>query len=213
ASASRIATRLELWRALAVPHGACHRPIRQLPHIGRAPQHQSTSAHVAAADELFGEQQSLIENRGERVDILAGRDASEQNDTRRGRKIRRETLDIAGEWSDEALTSSREVDVGKGEQVVPSDQRVERDQSALGRNDKGRRPVVRTTAEGTCVRELAPKVQTAQEAEDLADRSALGANPRRQLEGGVRAQKDFRPPTIAARGGEKEDRVHRLFAT
>src|SRR5262249_54987569 len=163
---------------------------------------QSTSAHVAAANELLGEQQSFAEGRGERVDIFPGRDAAEQHDARRGRKMLRQALGIARERSDEALTTACEVDVSEREQVVPSDARVERDQTALGRDDEARRSVVRATAKGACVRDLAAEVQAAQEAENLANRFAFGANAGGQLEAGLRTEKDFRPPTIAARGGE-----------
>src|SRR6266705_1639192 len=70
----------QLWRPLSVSDRAGERNIRQLEFCRDAAEHQSTSAHVAAADEIGREHQALAEDRQEEVHVLSRRDAAEQYD-------------------------------------------------------------------------------------------------------------------------------------
>ena len=55
---TRSTNALQSRRTLAVPLSALDRRVRQFLPLARAAQQQSTSAHVAAADESLGEHQS-----------------------------------------------------------------------------------------------------------------------------------------------------------
>ena len=124
--------RLQLRRARAVAHGAVHRDVGQFRPLLDAAEHQPAAAHVAAADEIGGETESLSEMFEENVDVFRGRDAAEENDFEIGRQLFCELFYIAFKWS--AITRIAFVDVNGGKflQVSEPDRRYRGDQSTRG---------------------------------------------------------------------------------
>src|SRR5690606_16135315 len=74
------ATRIELRRSGASPRRAGNRHVLELFTGSRGAQQESTAAHVTAADERRWKQQPFAEDVQQHIDVLARRDAAEQDD-------------------------------------------------------------------------------------------------------------------------------------
>ena len=72
--------RFEFRRALAAADRAGDRNVGQLSGFADASQHQSAAAHIAAADEVFGEMKPVSEYVQEQVNIFPAGDTSQEND-------------------------------------------------------------------------------------------------------------------------------------
>src|SRR5207253_8600380 len=88
--------------------------------------------------------------------------------------------------------------------VIQSHQLLGRDQTPTRRDDEHSRCCDRGAREGPPVGELAAEIETAEKAEDLADRRPGPAQPRRQRKRGALAKKDVGALSVAARRREKE---------
>src|SRR5438270_12613315 len=89
-----VPTRRELRRAFSFSHGAGDGDVAHLAAIDSATEKQSTAAHIAAADEIGGETETLAEMFEKNVDVFGRGDTAEQNDLAVERQFFRETLHV-----------------------------------------------------------------------------------------------------------------------
>jgi len=200
------AARHEARWAGSTPHRAGHRDVAQLAPVARAAQQQAAPAHVAAADELRGKDQARPEDVLEQIDVLTRGNAPQQHhlavvvgDARRDRPgITQQRLRVA------PLT---QVDGNRR----PAPEHVEpyvgfgKTEPCSRRDDEHARRAVRRPRVGACVLELATEVESAEEAEDLAERrSRRSAERARQIEASAWVEEQARTPPSARGGGEEK---------
>ena len=82
---SRVSPRREFRRSFAIYNRAGHREVRKFLAIRSATQHQSTTAHVTAADKVRRKSQSLAKVGQQDVDIFPSGDAAKENHFALGR--------------------------------------------------------------------------------------------------------------------------------
>src|SRR5215831_15346581 len=95
----------EPGRTLAASNGSRHRDVLELPSLTSAAKQQSASTHVAPANELAREQESLAEHVEQGVDVLPRRDATEEHDAGVAGQRCCDVVRIAPQWSEVALVS------------------------------------------------------------------------------------------------------------
>jgi len=126
-------------------------------------QQQAPAAHVSAAHELAGKQQSIAQGLEEHIGIFARGDAAEQHDLA-GRL--REQADIALQRESIAKIGELDRDLAHGAELFRQDVRRSVEKSAARRDHE-------TAAKGAGISELAAKVEAARELEELTQRSAI----------------------------------------
>jgi hypothetical protein len=186
--------------------------IRELGAGARAAEQQPPAAHVAAADEVGGKSQTLAQHGQERIDVLAGGDAAEQDDLARGSEPPGELSYVAVERPAIARIVALDVDGREALQPRQIDGLVGRPQTVGRRDDEDARVAVRWIRERARVRQLAAEVETAQKREDLAERRARGPNALGQLERRAVAQDHARPQPPAVGRREQKDPAHARLA-
>src|SRR5262245_54783860 len=183
------------------------------PHVGqlgsgpRAAQQEPAAAHVAPTDEVEGESQPRPQGGQQGLDVLAGGDAAEQNDLAAGPEAPGQPAGVAVQRLAIARIVAVDVDGREAPQARNVDRLVGWPQT-VGRCDDEHARVGRLR-DGARVRELAAKVETAQEREDLAERhagavaDALGEIERRAL---THDQPRAQPAAVSGR--QEEDPAH-----
>jgi len=109
-----LAQRFELGRPFAVTNGSGNGLVRQLRFFFDTAKQQTATAHVAASHEITREHESGAEGLEQDVDVLARRDASEQDDTAVGSERLRQRVDVAAERLGVPLVAGRDVHTRKG---------------------------------------------------------------------------------------------------
>lgn len=145
--------------------------VIQLSPLARMSQEESATRQLADVQNLAWEKQTLAKDRRQNVGVFSRAHGSEKNDlrvdTRLPGKRSRCPLENLGRGVGALGTESEAL------QVLRRDPRV-RGKEAIGhRDDMHPLDMLRGPREGTCVFQLAAKVQSAQEAEDLAQRGTF----------------------------------------
>ncbi|HEY7091057.1 MAG TPA: hypothetical protein VH518_23370 [Tepidisphaeraceae bacterium] len=164
-------------------HGAVDGDVGQLSLLIHASQHQPTAAHVPAADEIGGEEQSFAEHLQERLDILARRHAAEKDELAiwagpeqlGGIPLERHSVGVIRLVD---VIAAHLAKVGDGHRGSC------RNKPAISRDDIALRLSIRRIPEPMRVRHLPTEVEAAEKGEDVAEGrpSALTDAPR-QIEG------------------------------
>ena len=149
-------------------------------------QHERAARHVAAPDEVDGEDQALGEGLVEHLDVLGRRHRAEQHHLGVA-ELLGQLAGVARERLAIALVARVDVDGAERLEVAPVEALVEAAQPAVRGDDVG------GAGEGGRVGELAAKIEPAQEREDFADRRAFGcAHARGQIEARLVTQEHAR---------------------
>src|ERR1700730_14376151 len=94
-----------------------HGTVRELAPFPRAPQQKAAAAHVAPSHELPGKTEAIAEGLSQNVDVLAGRDAPEENDLAFRAEGGRESARLTGRRP--PVSRLRRVDRDPGEAAKP----------------------------------------------------------------------------------------------
>jgi hypothetical protein len=154
-------------------HAGGERDVVQLAIGLDALQQQRAAAHVAAPDEVAREAQAVAEDVGNRLEVLRGRDAAEEDDPRTGLQAGHEVVQIAKKRAEVPRVARREIDADELAQQGAVDRQLGRLQAA-GRGDHEHPGPVALGGEVARVGELAPEVEAADEAERGAERHRAG---------------------------------------
>src|SRR5262249_50185807 len=154
-----------------------------------------------------GEAEAGAEDAVQRLDVLAGGDAAEQDDL-----AARETLDGRRQGTCVAQQGSHVAslgDVDRDARVAPErgqrHGRLRGSQAICGGDHEHARYAGGRTGEGARIAELPPEVEPAQKAEPLADLdAATPAEPPGEVEAGFPVPQEARP-LAAARGGREQE--------
>src|SRR3989338_3904008 len=161
----------------AVKDGASHRHVPQLAPFSNLAQQQAASAHVAQPDEVDGESEALAEDTAEHVHIFWRRHAAAQHALAIGTDLGRQRAGAPLERPSIARIRRIDLAVRKREQSFERDERVGLSQPGVRRNDvharSGRPGRMVRRSEPPRVGQFAAKVQSADEAEDVAELGAL----------------------------------------
>ena len=184
---------------------ASKRNVRQFKAGHDTAQHQAAAAHVAPPDEVHWEHQPVAKNREQQVDILARCDAAEKDDFAIGTDGLPQRPGGLFERSSIRLVPQIDVAECKCTERFNGHRRVGRPQTSVGRDDQNTTcddgiGGIRRTCEPTRIRELAAKIEAADEAEDLPERGAGGTlQLPRELEPGVWRNHHLRSHAAAIR--------------
>jgi len=178
---------------------ARNRLILQLPLRAHVAKEEPTATHVAASHEVDGEQHAFAEHRDERVSVLSGRDAAEQDHLIPGAERGGKLLDIAIERHAVPRAAAGNVDLGESYQVAMPHEGLGNDETAIGGDHVCWRLAVGTRPERPRVRQFATEVQAAEKAEYLANRGARGADSPREIELGAAIEQQACTLSVAPR--------------
>src|SRR6185436_16684707 len=125
--------------------------------------------------ELPGKQKTFAKDRRQHLDILWARDASQQDEVRVRPNTQRQIVSVAFKRASIASVVGVNGDFGKSPQIIESDRFVRSEQSAVGSDHHCAWRSLRRTRKSSRIRYLAPKIEAAQESEDLAQRRGLSS--------------------------------------
>ena len=155
-----------------------------------------------------GKRQRLAEHREQRLDVLAGGDASEQHHLGARRPLG-EGARVPVEGPAVARVAGGDVDLGELVQRLEGAERIGRLEARARRDHQRSRRAGRRRGERPRVGELAAEVEAAREAHHLAQRGALrGAEGAGERELGARVPEQLRADAAEVRRREEEDPRH-----
>ena len=161
--------------ALAAEDGAADGGVFEFTTVGDAAEKESAAAHVAAADEVDGKEKAFSKGLEENVGVFIRANASEQHDV----CVRGEQRGQRGDVLFQGFTKVRilmiDGNAGKRTELIEGDGGVGRKQAAVTGDDEGGSDTFGRMGEGPGISELAPKVQTTEEGEDLAESDGFTA--------------------------------------
>ena len=161
------------------------RHVVELAAVGHAPEQEPASAHVSPPTNSAGKTSRSPKTSvsGSTYFALATLPRSTTCQAASRAEGRGQGARVAHEWPPVPRIRRVDVDAGVAPQERPPDPNVRGAQTLAGRDHHGARHPGHGTRERARVRELPTEIEAAQEAEDLAQRSALSAaKPQGQVE-------------------------------
>src|SRR6266540_78027 len=205
----RLATyrdRRQPWRARPTAYRVSNAHVGELHARPCAPEQQTATAHVPATHEVEGEFQPLAQRGQQRIDVLAGRDAAEQDHLAVRSDSGGQLAGVAVERLAVAWVVALDVDAREAPQTLEVHRLVGGPQAFGGRDDVDAHASVQRARERARVRQLSTEIQPAQKREHLAERSARAdTDSPGEVEGGPLIEDESRALTPAVRRRKQED--------
>jgi DNA polymerase len=193
-----------LRRPGATANRARDRDVGQLPTIAHAAQEQPAPAHVATPDEVGREEQPVPEYLLEQVDVLARGDAAQHHDVAVPEAGCQDAC-VAQERLGVSWLADVERHRGPRGEGVETHEHLREAQALARRHHEHAGGAAGRTGIGARVLELAAEIESAEEAEDPAERNARsGAERACELEAGTRIEQQARALATARCGREQE---------
>ena len=200
--------RLQPRGARAVARGPGHRDVLQLSSGVHASEQQPSTAHVAAAHEVRGEEQPLPEPRAKDVHVLRGGDAAQQDELALWPGPAGQTLGVAEERFRVSSARARDVHRREALQALDPDRSMCRPQTVRGGDHEHAVASVGRAGEAQRIGELPAEVESAQEREHFTEGSApAGAYPAGEIEPGAVVEDEAGALTAAVRRGKEENAI------
>src|SRR5437588_1354971 len=205
---SSVSARSEFRRPFPIHNRACHRDVGKFLTIHRTTQHESATAHIAAADKCRRKSQPVAESCQQDFNVLAGGDAAEKNHFALCGQFGRETPRVALDRQPVARIALVNIHLCKFAQIIETNSCSRIDQAACWRNDKHTWSSARWSRKRRGVSNFSAKIEPAQKSEYVRDgRAAFAAQSSRERKLRLLAQNHSRSFASGIRGRQKKNPV------
>ena len=193
--------------AFAFEDGAANGRVRQLAIFAGGTEEETAAAHVAATNEVGGKYEAVAEGFEEDVAILGGGDGAEKDGDAVGRELLRESGGVAAQRFTIARIVFVNVDFAEGAESGGRDVRERIEEPGIGRNDTDELAAIGAD-EVAGVGDLAAKVESAGESEDVGERKSLAMEGAGEGKRRGAIEEKFGADAADFGGGEEEEALH-----
>jgi len=154
--------------------------VRELNLLSHAPQHQPTATHIAAPHELRGKHQFVSENAKEWLDIFRRGNAAQQDDLAVCAHLIAEQASVPFQRHTVARIRSIQLARNNRAEFVKLENSIGRDEAARSGDHRNTGNSRRRISVSASVGEFAPKIETADQCENLAQLDACRSKALRE---------------------------------